>query len=58
MINDLKSINHFFHLSQTKNGVKFDPNQDLWDINDTNRRIKIYFKKLNLDNKNLYSCKN
>lgn len=58
MINDLKSINHFLHVSQTKNGVVFDPNKDLWDINDANRRIIFDFKKINLDNKNLYSCKN
>ena len=50
MINDLKSINHFLHVSQTKNGVVFDPNKDLWDINDANRRIIFDFKKINLDN--------
>ena len=55
MINDLKSINHFLHVSQTKNGVVFDPNKDLWDINDANRRIIFDFKKINLDNKNLYN---
>ena len=49
MINDLKSINHFLHVSQTKNGVVFDPNKDLWDINDANRRIIFDFKKINLE---------
>ena len=36
MINDLKSINHFLHVSQTKNGVIFDPNKDNWKIMNKN----------------------
>lgn len=55
---DLKNINRFFRISQTKNGVQFDPNEDIWDITDSNTRMIFYFTKLNIHNKYLYSCKN
>jgi integrase len=55
---DLKNINRFFRISQTKNGVQFDPNEDIWNITDSNGRMMFYFTKLNIDNKYLYSCKN
>lgn len=55
---DLKNINRFFRISQTKNGVQFDPNEDIWDITDSNRKMRFYFTKLNLHNKYIYSCKN
>lgn len=58
MINDLKNINYFYYKGQTKNGVEFDPNEDIWNINDTNRKIKLNFNKLNFNKKYLFSCKN
>ena len=57
MINDLKSINHFFHLSQTKNGVHFDPNEDNWKVLDSNKCVYFYFNRLKLKKKYLYSLK-
>ncbi len=57
MINDLKSINHFFHLSQTKNGVHFDPNEDNWKVLDSNKCVYFNFNRLKLKKKYLYSLK-
>lgn len=56
--NDLKNINHFFHMSQTKNGVQFDPNNDLWRIEDSSGVANFKFNFFNIPLKNKYSLKN
>lgn len=55
---DIKNINYFFQMSQTRNGIKFDPNEDKWDITDANRKIRIDFNKLNFNKDSLFGLKN
>jgi integrase len=54
---DLKNINRFFRISQTRNGVQFDPNEDIWNITDSNKHVLFTFNRLNLRNKHIYSLK-
>lgn len=55
---DLKNINHFFQISQTRNGVQFDPNEEIWSITDSNKRVTFNFNRLNIKDKYLHSSKN
>ena len=57
-INDLKNINNFFHIGQTKNGVQFEPNNAVWKFMDSNRNICINFNNICINSKYLYSLKN
>ena len=53
----LKNINHFFQISQTRNGVKFDPNKDIWKIQDISGSSTFNFNHFNIPPKNKHSLK-
>ncbi len=54
---DLKNINHFFQISQTRNGVQFDPNEDTWNIQDISGASVFNFSYFNISPKNKHSLK-
>lgn len=57
MKTEVLNINHFFNKAQTRNGVIFDPNEEVWEIIDSNRRIVINFNKISINDKFLHSLK-
>ena len=54
---DLKNINRFFQISQTRNGVQFDPNEDIWVIEDISGKTNFDFNYFNSSEKNKHSLK-
>ena len=57
-VTDSKNINYFFGTSETKNGVQFDPNEDVWKLIDANRRITINYNRININTNYMYGLKN
>jgi integrase len=57
-ISNVNNVEFFAIEGKTKNGVIFDPNKDIWNIHDTNKKIIINFDKLQIDSSHIYGLKN
>ncbi|WP_237946025.1 site-specific integrase [Aliarcobacter butzleri] len=45
-------------MSQTRNGVQFDPNEEQWRITDSNKQVNFNFNRLKLKKQHKFSLKN
>lgn len=57
MINDMNSIDYFMNTAITRNGVNFDPNDNIWLIDDINSNFIFDFNLLKITLENIHNLK-